>query len=132
MDNQDEKIAELSVLVDGIKKEIPNIQENITKMNNAIAILNVNANNMEKDIEKLIAWQTSIAELQYIIKNLSDSDKNNRTNIENIKEMYHDLIHNPPYINNNPSQKNDSNQEWTLKDFIITAPNIIAIISSNS
>ena len=108
MDNQDEKIAELSVLVDEIKNEIPNIQENITKMNNAIAILNVNANNMEKDIEKLIAWQTSI---------------------ENIKEMYHDLIHNPPYRNNNPSQKNDSNQEWTLKDFIITAPNIIAIIS---
>lgn len=126
MENPDEKIATLSVLVDGLKRELPQIQEHISEMYRSLAVQETNIENLNKQYEKLAVAYNSLIELQYLSRKLSEDTSKNMKDIEHLKEQYQDIVHNPPCSAKQPTkEQNGMNMEKVIK----YAPNVIGIIT---
>lgn len=124
MENPDEKLATLSVLVDGLKRELPQIQEHISEMYRSLAVQETNFKNLNAQYEKLAIAYNSLIELQYIAKKLSDDTNRNIKDVEHLKEQFQELIQNPPCSN-----KHNKQSGMTMEKAIKYAPNIIGIIT---
>lgn len=125
MENPDEKLATLSVLVDGLKRELPQIQEHISEMYRSLAVQETNFKNLNAQYEKLAIAYNSLIELQYIAKKLSDDTNRNIKDVEHLKEQFQELIQNPPCS----SKHNKQQSGMTMEKAIKYAPNIIGIIT---
>lgn len=125
MENPDEKLATLSVLVDGLKRELPQIQEHISEMYRSLAVQETNFKNLNAQYEKLAIAYNSLIELQYIAKKLSDDTNRNIKDVEHLREQFQELIQNPPCSNKQDKQQNGMTMEKAIK----YAPNIIGIIT---
>lgn len=124
MENPDEKLATLSVLVDGLKRELPQIQEHISEMYRSLAVQETNFKNLNAQYEKLAIAYNSLIELQYIAKKLSDDTNRNIKDVEHLKEQFQELMQNPPCSN-----KHNKQGGMTMEKAIKYAPNIIGIIT---
>jgi archaellum component FlaC len=124
MENPDEKLATLSVLVDGLKRELPQIQEHISEMYRSLTFQEANYKNLNAQYEKLAQAYNSLIELQYISKKLTEDTNRNIKDIEHLREQYQELIQNPPCSN-----KQDKQNGMTMEKAIKYAPNIIGIIT---
>lgn len=130
MENSDEKIAELSVIVDGLNKELPRIRDSISDIYKVLSMQEIKNSITDKEIDKLPDYFTKLGETQILLKQISDDTKKNISEIEQLKQFYHDIIINPPC---KTSECSDTQQQtsagWSIKDFIMTAPSVIAILS---
>ena len=125
MENPDEKLATLSVLVDGLRRELPQLQEHISEMYRSLTFQEANYKNLNSQYEKLAQAYNSLIELQYICKKLTEDTNRNIKDVEHLRELYQELIQNPPCTN----KQNKEQGGITMEKVIRYAPNIIGIIT---
>lgn len=125
MQNTDEKIAELSVIVDGLNKELPKIRDSISDIYKVLSMQEVKNTITDKEIDKLPDYFSKLGETQILLKQISDDTKKNIGEIEQLKQFYHDIIINPPCKDCQDTKP----QNLTVHDVIMTAPSVIAIVS---
>lgn len=128
MQTPDEKIAGLTAIVDIIKKEMPVIHENISKMNNEISVHTNNIDIINKQYESLNKAYNELLELKYAFKILEESVKRNMEDMTEIKNKHWSMLHDETVAHDCPKcSKNDS--PMTFEKIVKYAPNIIAIVS---
>ena len=126
MENPDEKLATLSVLVDGLRRELPQLQEHISEMYRSLTFQEANYKNLNAQYEKLAQAYNSLIELQYICKKLTEDSGRTIKDVEHLRELYQEIIQNPPCANR---QVNKEQGGISMEKVIKYAPNIIGIIT---
>ena len=129
----EEKIAELSVLVNDLKQKFPQMEHFMSEISNTLTREQMNIGMLTKQYDKLYEIVEDFKEIQYSVQKLNDDSRRFseqmdkiKTNVESIiaKERNCELLHQL-----HEKKDKETKTVWTFEKFISVAPNIIAVIS---
>ena len=130
----EEKIAELSVLVNDLKQKFPLMEHSISEISNTLTREQMNIGMLTKQYDKLYEVVEDFKDIQYSVQKLNDDSKRFAEQMELIKAKVEEVIakeRNCDYLHQ-LQEKKDSHPPktvWTFEKIISIAPNIIAVIS---
>ena len=133
----EEKIAELSVLVNDLKQKFPQMEHSMSEISNTLTREQMNIGMLTKQYDKLYEVVEDFKEIQFSVQKLNDDTKRFSDQIELLKARVEEVIakeRNCDYIHQLNAQQQQHNKEpqktiWTFEKIISIAPNIIAVIS---
>lgn len=130
----EEKIAELSVLVNDLKQKFPQMEHFMSEISNTLTREQMNIGMLTKQYDKLYEIVEDFKEIQYSVQKLNDDSRRFseqmdkiKTNVESIiaKERNCELLHQL----HEKKDKEAPKTVWTFEKIISIAPNVIAVIS---
>lgn len=129
----EEKIAELSVLVNDLKQKFPQMEHSMSEISNTLTREQMNIGMLTKQYDKLYEVVEDFKDIQYSVQKLNDDSKRFAEQMELIKAKVEEVIakeRNCDYIHQLQDKKEQPQKTvWTFEKIISIAPNIIAIIS---
>ena len=129
----EEKIAELSVLVNDLKQKFPQMEHFMSEISNTLTREQMNIGMLTKQYDKLYEVVEDFKDIQYSVQKLNDDSKRFTEQMELIKAKVEEVIakeRNCDYIHQLQDKKEQPQKTvWTFEKIISIAPNIIAIIS---
>lgn len=129
----EEKIAELSVLVNDLKQKFPQMEHSMSEISNTLTREQMNIGMLTKQYDKLYEVVEDFKDIQYSVQKLNDDSKRFTEQMELIKAKVEEVIakeRNCDYIHQLQEKKDQPQKTvWTFEKIISIAPNIIAIIS---
>ena len=129
----EEKIAELSVLVNDLKQKFPQMEHFMSEISNTLTREQMNIGMLTKQYDKLYEVVEDFKDIQYSVQKLNDDSKRFTEQMELIKAKVEEVIakeRNCDYIHQLQEKKDQPQKTvWTFEKIISIAPNIIAIIS---
>ena len=130
----EEKIAELSVLVNDLKQKFPLMEHSISEISNTLTREQMNIGMLTKQYDKLYEIVEDFKEIQYSVQKLNDDSKRFAEQIDKIKTNVEEVITKERNceILHQLQEKKDKEQPmtvWTFEKVISIAPNVIAVIS---
>ena len=130
----EEKIAELSVLVNDLKQKFPQMEHSMSEISNTLTREQMNIGMLTKQYDKLYEVVEDFKDIQYSVQKLNDDSKRFTEQMELIKAKVEEVIakeRNCDYLHQLQDKKDQTPQKtvWTFEKIISIAPNIIAIIS---
>lgn len=129
----EEKIAELSVLVNDLKQKFPQMEHFMSEISNTLTREQMNIGMLTKQYDKLYEVVEDFKDIQYSVQKLNDDSKRFAEQMELIKAKVEEVIakeRNCDYIHQLQDKKEQPQKTvWTFEKIISIAPNIIAIIS---
>lgn len=130
----EEKIAELSVLVNDLKQKFPQMEHSMSEISNTLTREQMNIGMLTKQYDKLYEVVEDFKDIQYSVQKLNDDSKRFAEQMELIKAKVEEVIakeRNCDYLHQLQDKKDQTPQKtvWTFEKIISIAPNIIAIIS---
>lgn len=130
----EEKIAELSVLVNDLKQKFPQMEHSMSEISNTLTREQMNIGMLTKQYDKLYEVVEDFKDIQYSVQKLNEESKRFAEQMELIKSKVEEVIakeRNCDYIHQLQDKKDTTPPKtvWTFEKIISIAPNIIAIIS---
>ena len=129
----EEKIAELSVLVNDLKQKFPQMEHFMSEISNTLTREQMNIGMLTKQYDKLYEVVEDFKDIQYSVQKLNDDSKRFAEQMELIKAKVEEVIakeRNCDYLHQLQDKKDQPQKTvWTFEKIISIAPNIIAIIS---
>ena len=126
----EEKLAELSVLVNDLKQKFPIMEHSMSEISNTLTREQMNIGMLTKQYDKLYEVVEDFKEIQFSVQKLNEDSKKFGDQIEHLKlkveevlskEKNYEMIH--------QYQKQEEPKIWNFEKIISIAPNIIAILS---
>ena len=134
----EEKIAELSVLVNDLKQKFPLIEHSVSEISNTLTREQMNIGMLTKQYDKLYEVTEEFKKLQYTIQKLSDDSKKFTEQMDVVKTKVEEVItkeRNCDFIHAlQQSQENIKNTPpktvWNLEKILSIFPNVLVMLSA--
>jgi chromosome segregation ATPase len=128
----EEKIAELSVLVNDLKQKFPQMEHSMSEISNTLTREQMNIGMLTKQYDKLYEVVEDFKELQFSVQKLNDDTKRFSEQMEVIKSKVEEVIakeKNCEILHQMTKGHEPQKNVWSFEKVISIAPNVIAMIS---
>ena len=133
----EEKIAELSVLVNDLKQKFPLIEHSVSEISNTLTREQMNISMLTKQYDKLYEVTEDFKKLQYTIQKLSDDSKKFSEQMDSVKLKVEEVLtkeRNCDFIHafqqtQHKSEETPQKTVWNFEKILSVFPNIIAMLS---
>lgn len=128
----EEKIAELSVLVNDLKQKFPQMEHSMSEISNTLTREQMNIGMLTKQYDKLYEVVEDFKELQFSVQKLNDDTKRFSEQMEVIKSKVEEVIakeKNCEILHQITKGHEPQKNVWNFEKVISIAPNVIAMIS---
>ena len=128
----EEKIAELSVLVNDLKQKFPQMEHSMSEISNTLTREQMNIGMLTKQYDKLYEVVEDFKEIQFSVQKLNEDSKRFAEQMEVIKAKVEEVINkekNCEMMQQISKQNTPPKTVWNFEKIISIAPNVIAMIS---
>lgn len=130
----EEKIAELSVLVNDLKQKFPLVEHSVSEISNTLTREQMNISILTKQYDKLYEVIEDFKKIHYAVQKLNDDSKRFSEQMESLKEKIEEIMsreRNCEILHQlqKEREKPPPHTVWTFEKIISIAPNVIAMIS---
>lgn len=128
----EEKIAELSVLVNDLKQKFPQMEHFMSEISNTLTREQMNIGMLTKQYDKLYEVVEDFKEIQFGVQKLNEDTKRFAEQMENIKEKVEEVIakeRNCEILHQLQKENEAPKTVWNFEKIISVAPNVIAMVS---
>lgn len=127
----EEKLAELSVLVNDLKQKFPEMEHSMSELSNTLTREQMNIGMLTKQYDKLYEVVENFKEIQFNIQKLNEDSKKFSEQIDLLKIKFEEILAKEKNCEMyyQIHKKEDTKNGWSLEKIITTAPNILAVLS---
>ena len=127
----EEKLAELSVLVNDLKQKFPEMEHSMSELSNTLTREQMNIGMLTKQYDKLYEVVENFKEIQFNIQKLNEDSKKFSEQIDLLKIKFEEILAKEKNCEMyyQIHKKEDTKNGWNLEKIITTAPNILAVLS---
>lgn len=126
----EEKLAELSVLVNDLKQKFPVMEHSMSEISNTLTREQMNIGMLTKQYDKLYEVVEDFKQIQFSVQKLNEDSKKFGDQIEHLKSKVEEVLSKEKNCElQRQLQKQEDTKIWNFEKIISMAPNIIAILS---
>lgn len=126
----EEKLAELSVLVNDLKQKFPVMEHSMSEISNTLTREQMNIGMLTKQYDKLYEVVEDFKQIQFSVQKLNEDSKKFGDQIEHLKSKVEEVLSKEKNCElQRQLQKQEDTKIWNFEKIISIAPNIIAILS---
>lgn len=128
----EEKIAELSVLVNDLKQKFPQMEHSMSEISNTLTREQMNIGMLTKQYDKLYEVVEDFKDIQFSVQKLNDDTKRFSEQMELLKSKVEEVIakeRDCEMIRKMTTKQEPPKTVWNFEKVISIAPNVIAMIS---
>ena len=126
----EEKLAELSVLVNDLKQKVPVMEHSMSEISNTLTREQMNIGMLTKQYDKLYEVVEDFKHIQFSVQKLNEDSKKFGDQIEQLKSKVEEVLSKEKNCQiMHQFQKPEESKGWNFEKIISIAPNIIAILS---
>ena len=127
----EEKLAELSVLVNDLKQKFPEMEHSMSELSNTLTREQMNIGMLTKQYDKLYEVVENFKEIQFNIQKLNEDSKKFSEQIDLLRIKFEEILTKEKNCEMyyQIHKKEDTKNGWNLEKIITTAPNILAVLS---
>lgn len=126
----EEKLAELSVLVNDLKQKVPIMEHSMSEISNTLTREQMNIGMLTKQYDKLYEVVEDFKQIQFSVQKLNEDSKKFGEQIEHLKSKVEEVLSKEKNCElRQQLQKQEDTKIWNFEKIISIAPNIIAILS---
>ena len=126
----EEKLAELSVLVNDLKRKVPIMEHSMSEISNTLTREQMNIGMLTKQYDKLYEVVEDFKQIQFSVQKLNEDSKKFGEQIEHLKSKVEEVLSKEKNCElRQQLQKQEDTKIWNFEKIISIAPNIIAILS---
>lgn len=126
----EEKLAEISVLVNDLKQKFPVMEHSMSEISNTLTIEQMNIGMLTKQYDKLYEVVEDFKQIQFSVQKLNEDSKKFGDQIEHLKSKVEEVLSKEKNCElRQQLQKQEDTKIWNFEKIISIAPNIIAILS---
>lgn len=126
----EEKLAEISVLVNDLKQKFPVMEHSMSEISNTLTREQMNIGMLTKQYDKLYEVVEDFKQIQFSVQKLNEDSKKFGDQIEHLKSKVEEVLSKEKNCElRQQLQKQEDTKIWNFEKIISIAPNIIAILS---
>ena len=126
----EEKLAEISVLVNDLKQKFPAMEHSMSEISNTLTREQMNIGMLTKQYDKLYEVVEDFKQIQFSVQKLNEDSKKFGDQIEHLKSKVEEVLSKEKNCElQRQLQKQEDTKIWNFEKIISIAPNIIAILS---